>query len=469
LEDRFGTAFSGKYKSLFLSNLGPLEVRLETLLDAVAEIYASVFGPDPIEYRRDRGLLEFDEQMGLLIQEVVGRQVGPYFLPAFAGVAFSANELRWSSRIRREDGLIRLVPGLGTRAVDRVGDDYPILVVPGQPNLRTNVQSDEVVRYSPRYADVIDRERGTFETVGLQDLVRTVGRELPGLQQVLSVVEDGMLKPVAPLLLDPDEMDLVATFDGLLKRSPFAARLKAILDTLEEALECPVDIEFAHDGERFYLLQCRPQSRTDDYAPTPVPHDVPRERVLFTAARFVTSGRVPALTHLVYVVPEAYGGLPDAAAMRRVGRMVGRLNRLLPRRAFALLGPGRWGSRGDMKLGVPVTYVDISNAALLVEVAHQKGSYVPDLSFGTHFFQDLVESRIRYLPLYPDEPGNVFRAAFFRDTPNALAELLPEAADLQPVLRVIDVPAETGGLVCRVALDGERDEAMGYLAPPGES
>lgn len=70
--------------------------------------------------------------MGILIQEVVGTRVGRYWLPAFAGVAFSLNEFRWSPRIRREDGLIRLVPGLGTRAVDRVGDDFPVLAVPGQ-------------------------------------------------------------------------------------------------------------------------------------------------------------------------------------------------------------------------------------------------------------------------------------------------------------------------------------------------
>ena len=76
-----------------------------------------------------------------MIQEVVGTQVGDYFLPAFAGVAFSHNEFRWSPRIRREDGLIRLVPGLGTRAVDRVSDDYPVLIAPGSPNLRVNVTS----------------------------------------------------------------------------------------------------------------------------------------------------------------------------------------------------------------------------------------------------------------------------------------------------------------------------------------
>jgi phosphoenolpyruvate synthase/pyruvate phosphate dikinase len=119
LEDRMGASFAGKYKSLFIANKGTKEERLVALMDAIKEVFASMFGPDPIEYRAQRGLVDQHEEMGILIQEVVGTHVGHYYLPAFAGVAFSHNEFPWSSRIRREDGLIRLVPGLGTRAVDR--------------------------------------------------------------------------------------------------------------------------------------------------------------------------------------------------------------------------------------------------------------------------------------------------------------------------------------------------------------
>ena len=115
-------------------------------MDAIAEVYASIFGPDPTEYRAERGLLDVHEEMGIMIQEVVGQSVGKYFLPACSGVAFSNNEFRWSARIKREDGLLRLVPGLGTRAVDRVADDYPVLIAPGQPSLRVNVTADEVLK-----------------------------------------------------------------------------------------------------------------------------------------------------------------------------------------------------------------------------------------------------------------------------------------------------------------------------------
>jgi len=468
LEDRLGTAFSGKYKSLFLANQGSKEERLEALLDAIAEVYASTFGPDPIEYRRERGLLEFNEEMGILIQEVVGRRVGHYFLPAFAGVAFSHNEFRWSPRIKRDDGLIRLVPGLGTRAVDRVSDDYPMLIVPGQPTLRANVVLDEVLRYSPTRIDVINLETRTLETLAIRDFLREQGHAFPAFEQVFSVVQDGMLKKPVRLMVDPRKDELVATFDGLTRGTPFVEQVGNILQLLEDRLGTPVDVEFAHDGEHFYLLQCRPQSHAGESAPAPIPKDVDRDDVLFSANRYVSNGWLPDITHIVYVDSEAYGNLETQAEMLAVGRAVGQLNKLLPKRQFVLMGPGRWGSRGDIRLGVSVTYADISNTAMLVEIARRTGQYVPDLSFGTHFFQDLVESRIRYLPLYPDEENVLFNERFLQRSPNLLGQMLPAFAALESVVRVIDVPAVADGRVLRVLLNADLDEALGLLVPPGE-
>jgi predicted nucleotidyltransferase len=464
LEDRLGSAFSGKYKSLFLANTGPKRERMAALTDAIAEVYASVFSPDPIEYRAGRGLLDLHEEMGILIQEVVGTRVGPYWMPAFSGVGFSNNEFRWSARIEREDGLLRVVPGLGTRAVDRLADDYPVLVAPGQPGLRVNQTPDEARRYSPKKADVVNVETGTFETVDLDALLRDHGDELPLLRQMVSIADhDHLRRPVG--LVDYGQDGVVFTFEGLFAETPFVARMRALLQLLREKLKTPVDIEFASDGRNVYLLQCRPQGATEGAAPAAIPRDLPADRVLFTARRYVSNGQVNDVSHIVYVDPAVYASLP-LERIREVGRAVGRLNRLLPKRQFVLMGPGRWGSRGDIRLGVPVTYADISNSAVLIEVARKKGGYMPDLSFGTHFFQDLVEASIRYLPLYPDDPGVVFNEAFFQRTPNALADLAPEFAALGDVLRVIDVPRATEGRVLRVLMNGDLDEAVGVLAQP---
>jgi len=465
LEDRMGAAFSGKYKSLFLPNIGTKGERLSALIDAIAEVYASLFGPDPIEYRAERNLLDLHEEMGVMIQEVVGTRVGPYFLPSFAGVAFSNNEFRWSPRIKREDGLLRIVPGLGTRAVDRVGDDYPILVAPGQPGLRVNVTPEEILRYAPRKIDVINLEAQRFETVDAAELFRDYGREYPALAQIASVYDgDGIHRPVG-FDWDPASSHTVVTFDGLISSTPFMAMMRALLKLLRERIGSPVDIEFASDGRNVYLLQCRPQSFSRDAVPSPIPRDLPFERVIFAANKYVSNGRVPDVTHVVYVDPDQYDRLENLTDLKDVGRVIGRLNKLLPKRQFILMGPGRWGSRGDIKLGVSVTYSDINNTAVLIEIAAKKGNYVPDLSFGTHFFQDLVEAGIRYLPLFPGDPGQVCNDLFLRRAPNILSELLPEYAHLSDVVHVIDVPKATEGLILQVLMNADLDEAVGYFAP----
>jgi hypothetical protein len=465
LEDRAGAAFSGKYKSLFLGNQGTKRERLAALMDAIAEVYASVFGPDPTEYRSERGLLDVHEEMGIMIQEVVGQRAGRYFLPAWSGVAFSNNEFRWSPRIRREDGLIRLVPGLGTRAVDRVGDDYPVLIAPGQPNLRANVTADEVLKYSPKKVDVINLESNAFETVDVQTLLRSAKDEYPRLHQLVSIVDGDRLRTPIGAHIDPDGDHVVFSFEGLIAQTGFVAMVRDLLRLLRAKFGAPVDIEFASDGTDFYLLQCRPQSSGSDAAASVIPQDLAPDRVVFSAHKHVSNGRVPDITHIVYVDADAYAQLPDTDALREVGRAVGRLNTLLPRRQFILIGPGRWGSRGDLRLGVPVTYSDINHTAMLIEVAYKRGHALPDLSFGTHFFQDLVEASIRYLPLYPDDPGVAFNRAFLLGGHNSLAELLPDFAHLAGTLRLIDVGQATGGQVLRVLMNADLERALAFLAP----
>jgi len=466
LEDRFGAAFSGKYKSLFIGNQGTKPERLRALTDAIAEVYASTFSPDPIEYRAERQLLDFQEGMAILIQEVVGTRVGDYFLPAFAGVAFSHNEFRWSPRIKREDGLVRLVPGLGTRAVDRLGDDYPVLASPGQPGLRANATPEEVVRYAPRYMDVINLKTCGFETVAVADFLRRCGAAFPGAEQLVSVYQDGHLRQ--PLLgqIDFSRDDLVVTCEGLLTRVSFLRQIRALLTLLEQELHHPVDIEFASDGQDLYLLQCRTQTAAQHGRPAPIPRDIPTDRLIFSANRHVSNGSVPNITHIVYVDPEPYSRLASLEELTAVGRAVGKLNQLLPKRQFILLGPGRWGSRGDIKLGVKVTYSDINNTAMLIEIARKKGDYTPDLSFGTHFFQDLVEASIRYLPLYPDEDGVYFNEPFLTRSGNILAAIAPEFRYLADTIRVIDVPQAAEGQVLRVLMNADLDEAVGVLVPP---
>lgn len=466
LEDRIGTAFSGKYKSLFLANQGDRQSRLDALLDAIAEVYASVFGPDPILYRSEHGLIDFQEEMGVMIQEVVGTHVGPYFLPVFAGVAFSSNEFLWSPRLNREDGLVRMVPGLGTRAVDRIANDYPVLFSPGQPALRANACPDEVRHYSPTQVDLINIEKESFQTLTLESLVRAYGNDIPNLGQLVSVYKDGLIRHLSPIELDANRDDLVFTFDGLINKTNFVKQMRTILLALQEGMKTPVDIEFASDGTSFFLLQCRPQFTGKDTAPSAIPRDIPDRETLFTAKKFVSNGMIPDITHIVYVSPQHYAEQTSLEALVDIGRAVSRLNTLLPKHRFILMGPGRWGSRGDIMQGVQVTYSDICNTSLLIEIALKSGSYEPELSFGTHFFQDMVEAGIRYIPLYPHEKDVMFNEMFLHSAHNILPDILPEFAHLDEVLHVIDVPGSKGGNILKVQMNADLCEAIGFFSEP---
>ncbi len=466
LEDQVGAAFSGKYKSLFLANIGTKKERLNALMDVIAEVYASTFSPDPIEYRAERGLLDFHEEMGIMIQQVVGQKVGDYFFPSFAGVAFSNNEFRWSPRIKREDGLLRMVPGLGTRAVDRLSDDYPLLIAPGQPNLRVNITVDEIIKYSPAKIDLINLKTGEFQTKEIKEVFEEVGDLYPKLNNIISLIKDNHVITPLGYGIEKSNSDVVITFDGLIKNTNFIKQIKSILNLLQEKTKAPVDIEFAYDGKDFYLLQCRPQSRTREIAPDPIPRDVSRESILFTANKYISNGKVPEVTHIVYVDPQKYNEIESKSELLSVGKAVGKLNNILPKRQFILMGPGRWGSRGDIKLGVNVTYSDINNTSMLIEIARKKGNYTPDLSFGTHFFQDLVEASIRYLPLYPDDQDVIFNELFLKRSKNIFADLVPEYSHLKDVINVIDVPATKNGMILRILVNADFDEALAMFATP---
>ncbi len=466
LEDRTNVAFAGKYKSLFIANQGTKEERLMALVDAITEVFASMFAPDPIEYRHDHHLLDYHEEMGIMIQEVVGTKVGHYYFPAFAGAAFGHNEFPWSKRINREDSLIRVVPGLGTRAVDRISDDYPILVAPGQPNLRVNTTPEEIIHYSPHKLDVINLKTRRFETIDIQSLLREFGHEYPQIHHLVSVVKPDHIQNPSPLGIDFEQDNMVVTFEGLFTRSSFLGQVKMILNVLQEVFNYPVDIEFAHDGSHFYLLQCRAQSYRQEALPAAIPGEISTDQIIFSADRYISNGRISNITHIVYVDPQKYSELNDYQDFTSVGRAVSMLNQILPKRQFILMGPGRWGSRGDIKLGVNVTYSDISNTAMLVEIAQVQNDYLPEPSFGTHFFLDLVEASIRYLPLYPDAPDIIFNDQFLLGQKNILLELLPDCSHLANVLRVIDVQASTGGKKIEVYMNADIESAVAVLSEP---
>ncbi|MDX1523356.1 MAG: PEP/pyruvate-binding domain-containing protein, partial [Anaerolineae bacterium] len=345
---------------------------------------------------------------------------------------------------------------------------YPRMIGLSHPQLRPLSSAADIVKYSQRLVDVIDLEENSFKTIPLTDILSS---DFPGVQYLASVDEGSFVKPIYSLGKRIPPEQLVLTFDNLLKNTDFVKLMKAILKKLERHYERPVDIEFTVEivpgypqpDFKIYLLQCRPLSNREWAAEVKIPANIPKPDQFFTANYLVPQGLVEKIKYVVYVDPIRYGQAPDQTTQLELARVVSRINKRLENEVFILMGPGRWGS-SNLDLGVKVTYADIYNTRMLIEIAVSQNGVTPEVSHGTHFFQDLVESNIYPLSLYPDREDIVFNQEFLAQAENQLATLLPEDAAFADYIKVIDVPAASNGRFLRVAMSTEEGKAIGYLA-----
>jgi hypothetical protein len=467
LEDNFGTSFAGKYDSFFCPNQGTPEENLSALTEAIARVYASCVNPNALLYRHANGLVEYDERIAVLLQFVEGEQFGHYFMPQAAGVAFSRNLYRWSPQIRKEDGFVRLVWGLGTRAVESIGDDHPRLVALSHPLLQPADSIEEIVRHSQQNVDLIDLEQNALRTFPVREVI---SGQYPLVRYIAQVEADGYLSPLSSSMVDVNR--IVVSFDGLLRRTSFARRMRGLLSTLEKVYDSPVDTEFtaeildpntAHPEIRITLLQCRPQSHLRDAHEVELPARLDLADTIFSTRRMVPRGVVKRIRWVLFVPPEGYFALTSAAERTRLERTIGTLNAALKEEAFICVGPGRWGT-STPDLGVGIDYGDIYCTRALIELTGR--GVGPDLepSFGTHFFQDLVESNIYPLNVNLDDHDTVFNRGFFYETPNHLSDFIHSDDALHNTLRLIKVEDFCPGSSLTLVMNDDEGKALAYLS-----
>ena len=472
LEDNFGTSFAGKYESIFLPNQGSHDQNYSALTHAITTIYASVLNPDALLYRHLKELADYDERIGILIQFVEGERSGKYYFPQAAGVAFSRNMYRWSPQIKQEDGFLRLVFGLGTRAVDMLGDDYPRLVALSHPRLHSSSDVRTIKRYSQQSADVIDLESNTFRSVPVCELLDA---DYPPLRFIAQVEEDGDLMPIRSRLAASEKM--VVTFDGLLSRVPFASSMRTVLNLLETHYKSPVDTEFAleiidpegHPDVQITLLQCRPQSHIQDGVEVQIPADLKEEDIIFSSQMMVPQGSVHNIRYILFVPSEGYFSLATQAERTQLERAIGQLNSVLKDETFIAVGPGRWGT-STPDLGVHVTYSDIYNSRALVELAGEEVGASPEPSFGTHFFQDLMEADIYPLGVFLDDENTIFKRELFYDTPNRLNEFISvDNPRVINALRLISIVDYRRHHHLDLIMDAQKSYAVAFLVGEGDA
>jgi hypothetical protein len=466
LEDNFGSSFAGKYASFFCPNQGSGEENLKALTQAITAVYASGLNPDALLYRRAHGLQDYDERLAVLIQVVQGEAYRHYYFPHLAGVAFSRNLFRWSPKIKREAGFVRLVAGMGTRAVEQVDNDYPRLVALSHPELRAQADLKAILTYSQHYLDVIDLKANAFKTLPIQEVV---DGHYPYLRLIASLYKDGDLRQIRSTIGD-QEGELVLTFDGALRNTPFADRMRRALRHLERNYNSPVDMEFTvrfQEGNRgkteteLFILQCRPQSHLHEEE-VRLPERLDKQRIVFATSKVAPHGKAGGIRYVLFIPPEGYYTLPSVEARVQLIRAIGRANQVLKGEQFICVGPGRWGT-SNPDLGVGVSYADIYNTRALVELSGKDIGPSPEPSYGTHFFQDLIESRIFPLAVHLDDKDAVFNRAFFYDSPNRLTTWLPDFQVLQNTLRLVHVEDVAPGNVLELIMDSEAGRAVAFL------
>jgi hypothetical protein len=327
-----------------------------------------------------------------------------------------------------------------------------------------------VAKYSQRQLDLIDLRENRFATFPFSEVVSEP--DYPDLYLFVSQARDGELYDPIGRRVASDAGDLVLTFNNLVDHTPFVRTIGDMLVRLEKAYGHPVETEFTasvgNDGRiRVNLLQCRPMWVPGTSARAEVPAGVLPEHVLFRSHTFIGGGVMDDIRYVVYVDPARYAAIDSVEIKHSLGRVVGQVNARL-RNAEGkklIMGPGRFGS-SNVNLGVNVSYADIDDAAVLVEMAREEAGHVPEVSYGTHFFQDLVEAHTLYLAVYPEDDESEFNGDFFRRAPNCLGDLVSDAGRFEDLVHVIDVCSAANDGHAKVVADPRSRQAVCFLQAP---
>ncbi len=454
LEDGFGNAFAGKYESVFCVNRGREDERLEAFENAGRTVYASTMDPSALEYRKRRGLDRRDEQMAVLVQRVSGTYWGRYFMPCAAGVGYSRSAYQWYPDMDPGAGMLRLVMGLGTKAVDRTKEDYPRLANLDRPGITVHTTAAQKHRFSQRSADVLDCRENRFREIPVDALPD----ELPLWYKRVLMERDYEAENTLREMGAHREVWYVSC-QGLLENKAFTGLMRDLLRTLERVYGTPVDIEYAvnldRDGEFVVnLLQCRPLYLGGAGEAVSVDSRKARAVLFEVKGASMGSSRERNVDVAVRIDPAKYSALPYAGKPA-VADAVGRINRYYASsgKNLLLMTPGRIGTSSP-DLGVPVRFADISCFSEICEVSDSRAGFMPELSYGSHMFQDMVEAEMSYCAILDGPKTLQYNPGLLDNEENLFPKICPDLPELWDMVFV----REPAGL--RFWLDSVRNHAL---------
>jgi len=421
---------------------------------------------EALVYRARRGLLDRDEQMALHVQRVSGAVYGDMFFPQAAGVGFSFNPFVWSSDIDPKAGMMRLVFGLGTRAVDRCDDDYTRVVALNAPQKRPEGDSDALRKFSQRRVDILDLRANQLVSRYFEDIVKAI----PDLPLPMFASRDEEMERRAREQGVTNVFSRLLTFDRLFEETDFVKDMREMLHILQEAYACPVDTEFTlnfmeDDTYRINLVQCRPLQVKHTSVMMPVPEIAKGAGILFSSqGPIIGNSLASTVDRLIYVIPSVYGKMGQGDRYS-VARLIGRLTHAQTNGApehIMLVGPGRWGTTTP-SLGVPVSFAEINTVSVVCELATMHEGLVPDISLGTHFFNDLVETDMLYMAIYPERDNYICNEQMLMTFPNRLLDIVPEASMWAEAVWIIDTTDTDSHRPIFLNVDVMQQKAVCYI------
>ncbi len=438
LEDGFGNAFAGKYESVFCVNAAPPEERLAMLEKAIKTVYASTMDRSALEYREYRKLQKSDEQMAVLVQRVSGTRFGEYFYPCAAGVGFSYSLYRWSDELSAEAGMLRLVAGMGTRAVDRTEGDYPRLVNLDKPQSSVFTRAAEKHRYSQHKLDVLDFSSNDIKEKSLNQIADT----LPRWYKDLVLEHDREAEEFFRQKGEYKDVCFVSC-QGVLNNTGFTELMKGILKTLEHCYGCPVDIEytvnFSESGDFIVnLLQCRPLTIWKQATSIIVP-PLRKENILFEVKNsFMSSSAQEKIDAVIYIKSHEYYKYPYTKKSA-ITSAIDKINSYYKSsgKKVLLMTPGRIGTSSP-ELGVPAGFANISSFSAICEYSDSTAGYMPELSYGSHMFLDLVEADMFYIAVFDDERTLCFNPSLLNNIPDIFGEIASGALEFSEIISVYE-------------------------------
>ena len=460
LEDGFGNAFAGKYESVFCSNSGDMDQRLEELENAIRTVYASTMSKSALDYRSRRGLQKRDEQMALLVMRVSGSYYGEFYMPCVAGVGYSFSPYRFMGDLDPNAGMLRLVMGLGTSAVDRTEGSYPRLVSLDKPKAQPMKDSVEKHQHSQRKMELMNRTSRQLEQVD-PDKVKPF---LPDFMKRLLFEHDTITERMFRERGQARDIEFVSC-QGIVDKEELMKQMQEILHAIQTEYHYPVDTEFtinlSEDGDYVInLLQCRPLQVYQDAEEMTLPENVEKEKILFECqGSSMGLSRLEKIDMVVSIDPVKYYTTPYKDKYS-VGKALGIVNWAMreKNKKMLLLTPGRIGTSSP-ELGVPALFSDISEFECICEIADSRAGYNPELSYGSHFFQDLVEAGILYNALFENEKTLVFNPELIEGLPNLLTDFDPKLQDLEDIIQVYDVSK----MDLRLCNDMKKERILCYM------